>query len=206
MKKLLFLSVLSLSCAGNPGAVSAQPGVQYPYVANDAKGNPSIIVCRDYQGGMNPGYILTFEELYSLYQYRIPTDRSSYNKFSPRFQVAYKDATQGTTALDPNVCRDYREGTTTENVYTWRIPTERELWLICIMETRGLLGGIAEFRTDQPYWAYTSYNASDYLVVRFGGRNIINNEMSGALRRDALHKSGEALIRCIRDLDFVYPE
>lgn len=206
MKKLLFLSVLSLFCAGNPGAVSAQPGVQYPYVANDAKGNPSIIVCRDYQGGMNPGYILNFEDLYSLYQYYAPDDRGSYNKFSPRFQVAYKDATEGYMALDPGVCRDYREDATTENEHTWRIPTERELWLICIMETRGLLGGIDEFRKGEPYWAFTTYGSSDYLAVRFGGRNIINNEMSGALKKETLHKSGEGRIRCIRDLDFVYPE
>lgn len=196
MKKLLFLSVLSLFCAGNPGAVSAQSGVRYPYVAKDAKGNACIIVCRDYQGGMNPDYILTYRELHELHD-RSTSNFGDHNSgFSPRFQVAYKDIPD--LQRHGDACQGYREDTATENNRTWRLPTQRELWLIYIMESRGLFSGIDAFLTNYPYWSASAYNnTSQYYTVKFGGSD---------LGFDYYSYSNNFWIRCVRDLDFVYQE
>lgn len=192
MKKLLFLYMLSLFSAANTGIAYAQPGVKYPYVEKDAKGNACIIVCEDYKGGFAKGYLLTYESMSHLHQYGESDRSNNTSRLSPKFRVAVKDVSTEGSYRDTQACKSYREDPD-DNDYTWRLPTAWEIRVIYTMWSAKRLTGIDDFQTDgRPYWT------SD--------RNDLSLDFNVGSLIDGNYRNFRS--RCVRDLtlpEALYP-
>lgn len=96
----------------------------------------------------------------------------------------------GTVASPATGCQSYFELGAPAG--TWRVPTQRELYLI-YLERKELLAGLAGFADflidGTQYWSSTMYSASDAWTIDFAQGNMANRTKTSAAR-----------VRCIRDL------
>ena len=164
---------------------------EYPYVV-DGK----ILVAKDLFGSVEP----THEPWLTTPVHSEKTwdaNVSGYNTLGEKFEVASKDANDfNFIGWDAAVqaCASYKEST--DDVGTWRLPTERELKLIYDM--RKQLTG-TDLVDNYYHWSATEAgdgNANAW-VVRFYNGQLTNTP-----------KNSNYAVRCVRDLgvkNFEYP-
>ncbi|MCS2893545.1 DUF1566 domain-containing protein [Parabacteroides faecis] len=167
----------------------AQSGVKYPYVEER-----KIIVNRDVQGGVKESML--HRKWDSSNPMPAHDEQSAANAVSAKFEVATTDCNSnnapGVTVLAgnkytyanaANVCVAYSQDDILAR--SWRLPTQRELMLICIFKDE-----LGDFTSRNYYWSATISKGTNYTwIVGFNNGNT-----------DHASRDNAYTVRCVRDL------
>lgn len=190
-------------------------GFKYPYVEYGT----NIIVSRDEDGGVKEEYI----RLTKIYQgqdfsEQTPThsERETYNIVAAKFEVAPLP-TEGSQRIrrDWKSAVDYCKNLTANGHNDWRMPTQRELMLMFVMndqlkepllekaETIGSIGDDEEVKQHAFYWSATRDASSlDEENMRwsvcFCKDNDGVNDPTG--KTEGYNKAATNYVRCVRDV------
>ena len=183
-KRILWLAALLLT-AGSAADSYAQSGVQYPYTtsAGSTSGKTSVIVSRDAAGGVKAACIHANWKASTLpVHYEQETEN---NAVSARFEVASADLA-GTMSWNNarTGCAAYKQSGTSAG--DWRLPTQRELMLIWVMQKKGLLTGLTF--PGNFYWTSTTWSECGsiwYMDFKRGATQVSSTDIYN--------------VRCVRD-------
>ncbi len=169
-----FFFFLLLWGGGLLGVLHAQSAIRYPYVEG---GN--VIVSRDGRGGVKASYLRDVASTpWDETPQHTENNRSS-NIVATRFEVAtaQPDAAEATYWNQASsYCSQLREG----GYSNWRVPTQRELMLIYVMDAEGQLAEPYRLYDTDPrpnppdpdlavfYWSATLENGSSVRVWTLG--------------------------------------
>lgn len=184
-KRMLWIVALLLT-AGSTADSYAQSGIQYPYTtsAGSTSGKTSVIVSRDAAGGAKAACIHANWKASTMPAHN---EQDAANAVSARFEVASADLS-GLMVWESaqSGCASYSQsGASAGN---WRLPTQRELMLIWVMQKKGLLAELSFI--DSQYWSNTIYSprTDSFWVIILG-----TGEVKG------LNYSKKGYARCVRD-------
>ena len=207
----LKITMLLLLFAGGITESFAQSGFRYPYVI---KGNPGVtrdvIVSRDENGGVREDYVRDTKKV----QWDTTPEHNQYdddNIVASRFEVskigAVKQPYQSAATYCKNLKEDDKDG--------WRVPTQRELMLIYVLNDQ-LANPLITSKQDeiehgvQPsadgifYWSGTkdTTNGEDnvYWSVCFSDRSDEGMETKGGQVQGYADNANQNYIRCVRDV------
>ena len=162
------------------------PAVTYPYVLDGA-----IIVSKDgYGGSVGP-----FHDNWTAATMPAHNETSGDNALAAKFEVASEDCNSTNDTymwVDAlSACAAYTQtGTTHEQTAgNWRLPTQKELQLICSKESE--LTGVGSFVARSGYWSATGYSSGSgnaWAVSSSDGYPISYN------------KNNYFYVRCVRDI------
>lgn len=184
-KRMLWIVALLLT-VGSAADSYAQSGIQYPYTtsAGSTSGKTSVIVSRDAAGGVKAACIHANWKASTI---PVHIEKDTENAVSARFEVASADLSG---LMDwssaQSGCASYSQsGASAGN---WRLPTQRELMLIWVMQKKGQLTGLSFI--DGQYWSHTTYSprTDSFWVTRLGTGEV-----------KALNYTKKGYARCIRD-------
>lgn len=200
------------------GVKDVSTGFRYPYVQG-GKGGSNIIVSRDANGGVREEYVRTSRTTtvnggeWDWWAQGTPhhTEIQASNIVSAKFEV-------GTKAIDPDFqrrvtwddaaeyCSDQGEG--------WRLPTQRELMLMFVMNdyledgllpsTNDVYPGEGETMNHVFYWSGTEDNSSTdsantaWSVCFCNGDDVEHSGINGKV--EGYMKTGTNYVRCVRDI------
>lgn len=200
------------------GVKDVSTGFRYPYVQG-GKGGSNIIVSRDANGGVREEYVRTSRTTtvnggeWDWWTQGTPhhTEIQASNIVSAKFEVRTK-------AIDPDFqrrvtwddaaeyCSDQGEG--------WRLPTQRELMLMFVMNdyledgllpsTNDVYPGEGETMNHVFYWSGTEDNSSTdsantaWSVCFCNGDDVEHSGINGKV--EGYMKTGTNYVRCVRDI------
>lgn len=176
MKKQM--AIISMLCLAAAAGLKAQEGFRYPYVYN---GNTNIIVSRDSQGGvaadnirdvattpwvevettLNPDPDTNGDTPYITHVTPIHTEREDANSVASMFEVGEVPGDEDALVARPAVTSSQYCATeygTNEEV--WRMPTQRELMLIYVMNDQ--LASPLKSEQDQAVKDYYSKHKDEF--------------------------------------------
>ena len=194
MKRLVFFTLTLFG--GLVCELDAQSAIRYPYVVEGT----NIIVSRDARGGVSLEYLRT--EVWTETPDHSQT--SSLNRVYSRIQVA-RSRPNDAEAMPWSDATDYCRNLQEDGYTNWRVPTQRELMLIYVMNDQ-LADGLyrSDPRPNPPepdlsvfYWSAThDGNTSNVWSV---GLSDTNDENEGKVEP---YPDTQRLnyVRCVRDV------
>lgn len=193
MERIFFLILFfSLLLAGR---LDAQTARRYPYVEDGT----NIIVSRDLNGGVNP------KSLRAEAWTETPAHNqgSNQNRVYSRIQVARSRPNEA-EAMPWSEAADYCRNLQEDGYTNWRVPTQRELMLIYVMNGK-LADGLYRLdpRPNPPdpdltvyYWSATEdEHTSNYWSLGLSDRNPTKEGQVESYPGSALN-----YVRCVRDV------
>ena len=192
MKKLA-LCLLGLFLLGNWN-VDAQTAIRYPYVIEGT----NIIVSRDNNGGVKESSLR--QETLTETPNHIHSD-VIINRVYSRIQVA-RSRSDDAEAMPWSEAADYCRNLQEDGYTNWRVPTQRELMLIYVMNDQ-LADGLYRSRPNPPeqdlsvfYWSATHDDSGQVWML---GLSANNPENEGVVEpcSDTLRLN---YVRCVRDV------
>ena len=204
MKKLFTFALL---CIVTMGGIYAQSGFRYPYVMADTEGDKSVIVSRDDLGGVQADYVRSLDTPWSETEKH--TEKDEANKVAAMLQVIGLDdgyvrkAVTWTEAT--KFCNDLGE--------EWRVPTQRELMLIYVMngeldEGHRLMTSVSDIPVGVTVPETMKTDGIFYWSMTYDSTAGENDAWSMCFSADLPEKDGQVkssqttytnFVRCVRD-------
>lgn len=183
--------------------------LKYPYVQG-GKGNSNIIVSRDASGGVKADYVRTTPWTVTPQH----DERDPNNIVAAKFEVAPLP-TEGAQRIrrDWKSAVDYCNDLTANGHNDWRMPTQRELMLMFVMndqlkdpllEKAEIIGSVGENEVKQHafYWSATEDRSQETLETQTGWSVCFcrDNPDDPTGKTEGYNKAATNYIRCVRDV------